>query len=73
MFPRYDEDYLKEVFSGSLDLPDAIDEVLKSEKGQGKKCILNLKKCKFCEKKVDDLWKNDMPILALQLYVPFVT
>lgn len=35
MFPQHDEDYLKEIFSGSLDLPDAIDEVLKSEKEQG--------------------------------------
>lgn len=35
MFPQNDEDYLKEIFSGSLDLPDAIDEVLKSEKEQG--------------------------------------
>ncbi|RMX51903.1 hypothetical protein pdam_00012162 [Pocillopora damicornis] len=34
MFPQHDEDYLKEIFSGSLDLPDAIDEVLKSEKEQ---------------------------------------
>lgn len=35
MFPQHNEDYLKEIFSGSLDLPDAIDEVLKSEKEQG--------------------------------------
>ena len=73
MFPQHDEDYLKEVFNGSLDLPDAIDEVLKSENEQGKKCILYLKKCRFCERKVDGLWKNDMPIRVLQLlYVPFV-
>lgn len=72
MFPQHDEDYLKEVFNGSLDLPDAIDEVLKSENEQGKKCILYLK-CRFCERKVDGLWKNDTPIPVLQLlYVPFV-
>ena len=73
MFPQHDEDYLKEVFSGSLDLPDAIDEVLKSEKEQGKKCLLYLKKCAFCEEKVDGLWKNGMLITVLQLlYVSFV-
>lgn len=73
MFPQHDEDYLKEVFSGSLDLPDAIDEVLKSEKEQGKKCLLYLKKCGFCKKKVDGHWKNGMLITVLQLlYVSFV-
>lgn len=47
MFPQHDEGYLKEVFNGSLDLPDAIDEVLKSENEQGKKCIRYLMKCGF--------------------------
>ena len=68
MFPQHDEGYLKEVFNGSLDLPDAIDEVLKSEKEQGKKCILYLMKCGFCERKVNGLWKMICLFLCYSSY-----